>query len=160
MREIKLTKGKVAIVDDSDYEVLSAFTWYFDGRGYASRTLCIGYPKCKHYRMHRQVLGIVDPKIHVDHINGDRLDNRKSNLRLCSNAENMRNRGALKSNTSGFKGVVLSGKDRWRAQIKFKRTYYYLGIFSTAEAAHEAYKSAAAKLHGEFANFGKTREAS
>ncbi len=155
MKEIPIGKGKVALVDDEDYEAISAFNWYFNFNGYAVRTFCIGYPKSKHYRMHRQILGVTDPSIHVDHINGDRLDNRRSNLRLCTNAENLRNRITPKNNTSGFKGVTLTAEKRWKAQIKFERKYYYLGLFSTAEAAHEAYKAAAVKLHGEFANFGE-----
>lgn len=160
MKEITLTKGRVTIVDDSDYEALSAYNWQFDVRGYAARTSGSGYPKRRHYRLHREVLGITDPNIHVDHINGDRLDNRRSNLRLCTNGENLRNRGAQKNNTSGFKGVCWN-KDRngWMAQISFQNKKHFLGVFETPEEAHEAYKAAAASFHGVFANPGKSGEA-
>jgi len=103
--------------------------------------------------VHRHILGVREPSLYVDHINGNSLDNRKSNLRLCSNAENLRNRGKTRANTSGFKGVTAQG-GRWKAQIKVNYTHVSLGSYSTKEEAHAAYCGAAAKFHGRFSNEG------
>jgi len=89
----------------------------------------------------------------VDHINGDTLDNRRSNLRVCTQAQNLRNRKMSKCSSSGFKGVYATG-ERWRARITSKGDRFYLGSFDNPEAAHEAYCRAAKILHGDFANFG------
>lgn len=95
------------------------------------------------------------PSATIDHINGNRLDNRISNLRAASVAENTRNGRKRSTNTSGFKGVS------WRAQSQMYRAYivkdgrqYGLGLHKTPEAAHIAYLEAAARLHGEFASAG------
>jgi hypothetical protein len=90
----------------------------------------------------------------VDHINGDTTDNRLSNLRLCTQQQNMWNQRLRRNSSTGFKGVSkdkVSG--RFRAVIGHNRKRFYLGTFDTAEAAHEAYKAAAIKHFGEFARF-------
>jgi len=86
----------------------------------------------------------------VDHINLDPLDHRIANLRLATKAQNSANATKRKHNTSGFKGVFRRG-DRWRAQISSQKVKYFLGSYSTPEAAHAAYTNAARRLHGEFA---------
>lgn len=97
------------------------------------------------------------PAADTDHINGDRTDNRIANLREATRAENMRNRGANKNNTSGHKGVTWRRDVRkWHARIVVSRRHIRLGHFDTPEAAAEAYEVAANKYHGEFANTGKT----
>ena len=103
--------------------------------------------------MHREIAGLTwGDKLVVDHINGNPLDNRRTNLRVCTNAENMRNRGKNKNNTSGFKGVTyFKFAKLWKAQIKVDRKGVFLGYFKTPEAAHQAYCEAAAKYHGDFA---------
>jgi hypothetical protein len=92
MKEIKLTKGKTAIVDDEDFDRLSQYKWQFAVIGYARRTV---YVKGKKGRqtlyMHRDILA-TPSDMFTDHINGNRLDNRKENLRVCTQAENNRNR--------------------------------------------------------------------
>ncbi|ARL91005.1 HNH endonuclease [Burkholderia pseudomallei] len=159
MKEIALPRGLVAVVDDEDFDLLNSFTWHFT-LGYAVRHL--ERPGSGVYRtterMHRMIMGVgpgtID-KRQVDHINGNKLDNRKSNLRVCTNAENGRNRGAQKNNSSGYKGVCWhpqSGK--WRARIKVDGRQISLGLHASAEAAHKAYEVGARKFHGEFANVG------
>lgn len=100
--------------------------------------------------MHRALLG--DPAgLEVDHRDGNGLLNRRSNLRQATRSENNRNRGILKLNTSGFKGVSWDKLARkWRAAIKANDKTIYLGLHDTAEAAHAAYCEASARLHGEF----------
>lgn len=154
MKEISLTQGKFAIVDDVDYEELKAFKWFVvksGGTFYASRK-----ELCKTGRrnlfMHRQILRLENPEVITDHINGDGLDNRKTNIRACSNMENMRNRKVGKNNTSGVKGVYWAKKDnRWRARIKLNGRFISLGHFSDKKEAAKAYDDAAKQYYGEFA---------
>jgi hypothetical protein len=95
------------------------------------------------------------PLGHIDHINGDKLDNRMANLRVASNRENCLNSKTRKNNTSGYKGVSFMKRDgTWTARISANGKYKHLGYFKTAEEAHAAYCSAAIQYHGEFANFG------
>lgn len=92
------------------------------------------------------------PEDQIDHIDGDRLNNRIGNLREATNSENNRNRGIGESNTSGFKGATwVSRRKAFQAQIYVDRRNIFLGYHATAEAAHAAYCEAAKKLHGEFA---------
>jgi hypothetical protein len=102
--------------------------------------------------MHRQILGLTDPAVQADHVDLDGLNNRRYNLRPCSKAENMRNRGAQRNNKSGFKGVRWHTRDRrWVAKITVDGKQKHLGYFDTPDAAHAAYAAAAAEHHGEFA---------
>lgn len=89
----------------------------------------------------------------IDHVNCNQADNRIANLRLCTQNQNAANRRRSRNNTSGFKGVsrAPSAANPWKAQIRHDGKLLYLGLFPTAEAAHEAYKAAAADKHGAFA---------
>lgn len=92
------------------------------------------------------------PKHQIDHINGDRSDNRLENLREADNSENNRNRGVQKNNKSGFKGVGFHKQtQKWRAKIKLHGKNYHLGLFDEVEDAARAYSAAAERLHGDFA---------
>lgn len=91
------------------------------------------------------------PDGEIDHINGDRADNRLSNLRLATRAENMRNRGVNRNNKVGLKGVGRIGK-KWRARIMRNGKTFHIGVFESAEEANDAYARAAERLHEEFAN--------
>jgi hypothetical protein len=109
----------------------------------------------KKYRAHRlawlHVYGEWPAK-YVDHVDGDRSNNKITNLREATNAQNMRNCGAYATNTSGFKGVTFhKHRRRWHARINIPSKQIHLGYFDTPEEAHAAYCAAAAKLHGEFA---------
>lgn len=90
----------------------------------------------------------------IDHIDGNGLNNDIENLRAATRSQNLQNTGKKKNNTSGFKGVVWHKQaQKWQARTWHEGKSHYLGLFDTPEAAHEAYKAAATKLHGEFARF-------
>jgi hypothetical protein len=150
---IPLTKGQHAIVDEADWERLSAFKWYvvngrrgaFYGRRYVERLN--GRPVTK--ALHHEVLGL-SPRQTVDHVNGDTLDNRRANLRVCSPGENARNRRGSRNSLSGFKGVSRA-RGRWQARIEYEGKARHLGVFDTPEEGARAYDQAARELFGEFA---------
>ena len=104
-------------------------------------------------RLHRLIMGVADSNIIVDHINHNGLDNRKNNLRLCNNQQNICNCNIPKNNKSGHKGVYWAkDKHKWTAQIAINNKTKYLGRYDTIEEAIEARKKAAKKYYGKFAN--------
>lgn len=144
-KEIPLTQDQVAIVDDEDFERLSRHKWTYNN-GYAMRKdrnrQWIG--------IHRAVLN-ASAEQHVDHINGDTLDNRQENLRLCTARQNVCNSGP-RGGTSKFKGVYwFRWKNKWAAQIRCKGEKYHLGYFDSEVEAAKAYDAKALELNGEFA---------
>ena len=140
--------GRHVYVDDEDAHLLNERKWYVDGYGYVARQV-----KARGVRriilLHRVILGAV-AGMSVDHIDGNPANNQRANLRVCTHAENMRNRKKHSNNKSGFKGVYRS-RDRWRAQIKVNGTRIALGTFANIEDAAAAYAQAAPRYHGEFA---------
>lgn len=163
MKKIELTKGKFALVDDEDFESLNQYEWFFQydqkdiSKGYACRAVRQENGKQKIVKMHHVIMGKPKKGLMTDHINENRLDNRRANLRLATNSQNQRNKGKNRNNKSGFKGVYYFKwgkiKRRWKAQITYDGKNHHLGFFNTAEEAHEAYKKAAIKYHGEFAKW-------
>ncbi len=148
---IKLTKGRFAVIDWKDFNDLIQFAWHLTSHGYASRNRKYRtVPRIEY--MHRRIAAAPDG-MEVDHINGDKLDNRRANLRVCSRSQNAYNMRARKDNKARIKGVhFISRANRWCAQIGFRNKNHYLGIFKTAEEAKAAYNAAAIKHHGEFRN--------
>jgi hypothetical protein len=151
MKTIPLTKGKAAIVDDDLFASLSKHKWHYGAKGYAVRAFRKPDGRKSLLGMHRVVCPAPDG-LEVDHINGDALDNRASNLRLCTKKENKRNRKNSKANTSGFKGVHFDSRmGMFRARIRTDTLgNLHLGWFETAREAAAAYSMAAVKHHGEF----------
>jgi len=154
--EVPLTQGQVAIIDREDWELVKKYNWQAQYNSKTQSYYAIGYAsivngKMIRHFMHRLIMS-APSGLQVDHINHNTLDNRKSNLRLCSNGQNQHNTRIRSDNSSGYKGVKKHG-DRWRADIGFNKKRYFLGLFETPELAYEAYCLAAAKFHGEFANF-------
>jgi hypothetical protein len=146
METITLTNGIKVLVDAEDSYKLSQFSWNFNraGTGYAmSRGK-------KGVLMHRFILDA--PKgVSVDHINGNTLDNRKINLRLCSHAENMANRKLHKNNTSGYKGVYFDkATSKWCAEIKKNGVKIRIGRYQSILEAALAYEDKARQLFGLF----------
>lgn len=163
MKEIKLTKGRVAIVDDEDFETIKMFKWYAHeskpGIFYARRDKYIGIingkQKSKKILMHRSLLSIDSRKTQVDHKNSDTLDNRKENLRICTNKENSTNKSKLRSdNTSGYRGIYENNRLSTRKYFAFIRDKdnkrITIGRFSTIEKAAKAFDKAAKVYYGEF----------
>lgn len=153
--EVPLTQGMVALVDKQDYKEVMKYKWYVDKKrkvSYASHTFLDPLTKTqKKVTMHRFIMDT--PKgMHTDHINGNGLDNRRSNLRICTASQNRHNVGVISTNTSGYKGVVYhpQTKLKWLAQICFNGKNIYLGVYPTKELAYEAYCKACIKYHGEF----------
>lgn len=153
-KEIKLTQGKVAIVDDELFEWLNQWKWCYQRNsnakytGYATRHK--SNPSKTEY-MHRVIMN--PPKgMDIDHIDGDGLNNQRNNLRICTHAQNGMNRSKNKNNSSGFKGVFWDEITRkWRAIIDRNDKHIHLGRFSDIEDAAKAYDKAARELYGEFA---------
>jgi len=139
MGKIKLTHGKIAIVDKDNFEWLNQWKWFCDRRGYAVRDSG-GRKNKKRILMHRLINKTTDG-LSTDHINRDKLDNRKSNLRSVNQSKNCFNTGLSKNNTSGYKGVQWY-KNRWVARIKINYEDIYLGRFVNLENAILARKEA------------------
>ena len=159
MRKIKLSQNKIAIVDDEDYEMLIKHKWYANKlkhKWYVNTNVRIANKRTV-IRMHRMILK-PNTNVQVDHINGNSLDNRKDNLRLCNNAENMRNRDKPRNNTSGYKGVTWN-KDmkKWQAQIMVNYINIILGYYKDIKKAARVYNEAALKYFGEYAYLNKRR---
>lgn len=158
MKEIKLTQGKVALVDDEDHERLSKFKWcavvsmwgkrWIAGRG--GKTI---NGKRKTIFMHREIMN-TPSGLDTDHINHNSLDNRKCNLRICTRSENMCNRkGANRNSASKYLGVWWDENNKkWEAQIKVHYKQKYLGQFKSEKEAAIVRDKAAIELHGAFAS--------
>lgn len=151
MKTIQLTKGKEATVDDEHFEWLTAMGSWCLNQGYAVRNVRLPNGKRRFVHMHRLLMDAPDGT-YVDHRNNDPLDNRRENLRLCTNAENQRNRGAASNSRSGLKGVSWHRQGaKWQAQIEVNGRKIHLGLFQNYADASQAYDQAAIKHHGEFA---------
>ena len=151
MKEIPLTKGAVAIVDDDMYEYLNQFHWYLNTEGYAIRETW--KPKTR-IRMHREILG-TPPGMDTDHINNNRLDNRRENLRVCTRTQNLQNSSLRSDSTSGYKGVSwFKPAKMWKAQIKIGKRVI-AKYFKTPLEAAKAYNEMATEYFGKFAKLNE-----
>ncbi len=145
MKTIGLNKGYQTVVDDEDYDFLSQFTWHIHG------------PKEHPYvrssykmLMHKMILGCAD-SYEIDHIDGDSLNNQRSNLRVCTRQQNNSNRNKYKIGHSKYKGVTKRLTGQWRARIRVDYKLISLGDYDTEICAAKAYDEAATKHFGIFA---------
>jgi len=164
--KIPLSQGLFATVDEVDYERVNQHKWTVAKRGrntYAYRMITlpsasVGKGKLFAVYLHRFIMGIIaEKKMVVDHIDHDGLNCTRENMRITDQSGNLQNSRISKNNTSGFKGVKYMGgrrKKHWVAEIMANRKRIGLGYFLTPEEAALAYKTAAEKLHGEFACTG------
>ncbi|MCB1469043.1 MAG: HNH endonuclease [Rhizobiaceae bacterium] len=150
MKTIPLTGGGYAIVDDEDYERVSACKWWTQkGKGG-----CLYAVRSRGQLLHREIMR-VGPGQFVDHINRDGLDNRKANLRVCTNAQNMANQAKRKGTSSRYKGVHVTASGKYVATIESAGTILHLGTFREEERAARQYDRAARVFFG---NFARTNE--
>lgn len=160
VKEIKLTKGKVAIVDDDTFEKYGKYKWHCVGGRYAARS--VGGAKNKRMvYLHRLIADAPSDKV-VDHINGDPMDNRRSNLRVCTQSGNVKNQRVRNDNTSGYKGVSyakqVSNKRPWEAKINKDGKTYHIDYFDNPHDAARMYNFWAVDMFGEFANLNTVKE--
>ncbi len=150
-REIPLTKGYVALVDDEDYGWLSEWNWFAYPHGHTVYGRRTSYEGGQHtVILHRVILGIDgDPLLKGDHINGNGLDNRRGNLRLATISQN--NCNAIKK-AGNYKGATLTpDRKKWRARITANGRLIHIGTFESEIEAARAYDRVARRYHGEFA---------
>lgn len=137
------TVKAVCKIDHDDALKVKDLKWCLNAKGYIFKN--------KYGELHRFIIGALPGQV-VDHANGDKLDNRKSNLRFCTGWQNSQNMKTPKNSTSGFKGVNWQkGPDKWMARIYVVGKQTYLGLFESREEAARAYNEAAVKYFGEFA---------
>jgi hypothetical protein len=140
--------------DEQDRDIISRYTWsVVKHKGGLKYAYC---QKTKTF-LHRLLIK-TDNKTYIDHINGNGLDNRRCNLRVCTHTENMQNRKMHKNNTSGYKGVYQDKRaknKKWVAVIRCNGVKHFLGIFTEKIEAAKAYNSGAIRYFGEFARINK-----
>jgi hypothetical protein len=152
-RVIPLTQGQVTIVDEEDYDWLNQWKWFavYSPRGryfYTRRNNKNEQGKPEWEHMHRLITGAKPGQI-TDLINRNTLDNRRSNLRLVTHIESVRNRKMQRHNTSGYRGVTFNKKSsKWQAQISVENDCLYLGVYQHPQDAAKAYDKAALKYYG------------
>jgi hypothetical protein len=156
MIEVPLTQGKIAFVDETDFYLVIPHIWSYKiserdpNTGYATTNIRRPDGGRAMVRMHRLIMSA--PKgVQVDHINGDGLDNRHSNLRLCTQSGNQWNRGVQRNNKSGHKGVSWHKRwNKWYVVVAAHRKYHFGGQFRHLSDAVTARDKLARELHGEF----------
>jgi hypothetical protein len=159
-REIPLTQGQAALVDEADFERLSKWKWCAVWipsvqSFYAMRSSTTVNGKRNSIYMHRAIME-APPGLEVDHRGHNTLDNRRNNLRRATCTQNHQNARIRSSTTSGFKGVSFhKGAGKWRAGIRVNGESIWLGLHATPELAHAAYIEAAREHFGEFACDGR-----
>lgn len=156
---IRLSRGLVTRVDEEDFERLNRYFWIARPHRqtiYAQRNGIVNGKRTT-FQLHREILGLnLERGVTVDHINGDGLDNRRQNLRICTPTENCRNRRIQINNSTGYKGVHYRQKpNKFWAYIAVNGKRVHLGVFLTATEAAAAYNAAAIQHYGEFARLNQ-----
>ena len=155
-KKIPLTKGKSAIVDNNDYDILAKYSWYSNESSttpYAYRSRWIsGENRSVEIPMHHVVMNCVGRGEEVDHINGNGLDNRKENLRFVTRAQNNWNQKPRNCTSSRYKGVSWNKRrEYWESYIQVNNRKHHLGSYQNEEMAALAYDLSALCMRGEYA---------
>jgi HNH endonuclease len=148
-RLVPLTKGQFALVDDEEHERLSQYRWWFNSKGYAVRSYTVNGKQIV-LCMHRIILNAQRGQ-YVDHIDDNRLNNVRSNLRLCTQQQNLRRRCLFKNSSTHLKGVTRF-RGQWHARIGLDGGIVHLGFYHDPETAALVYDAAARCLFGEYTN--------
>jgi len=152
MKQILLSHGKFALIDDEDFERINKYKWYVIKHRYtfyAIRLVCEGGKIKEMCRMHREIMKLCKGDgVKIDHKNRNGLDNQKNNLRIASNSINGYNSKLKKNNTSGYRGVFKYNKNKWYAQIQFNRKFYRSKSFLKKEIAAMEYDRMALQFYG------------
>lgn len=154
MKTIPLTQGKFALIDDEDFEMVSLFKWYASKIGYTFYAISDITTNKKKIMllMHRLIMNL-KPHEQIDHKDRNGLNNQKSNMRFCTQAQNLMNRRSNKNSSSEYKGVHWHIRDKkWIARIKINKKSIHLGYFKDESEAARAYNKKAIELFGVFAN--------
>lgn len=152
MREIPLTKGHVALVDDENYDSIIIFTWRSIPEKHTNYAIK-GWSPETHMQMANAVMGQPPKGYTWDHKDRNGLNNQKNNLRLATPQQNAANRTNTKKSLSSFRGVARYHlHHKWAARVKVDNKLIFLGFFDNKEEAARCYDKAAIKYFGEFAN--------
>ena len=147
-REIPLTKDKIVLVDDEDYERVSQHSWC--AIKIRKKFYAVSMINSQQVYLHVFLVS-PPPGMEVDHVDSDGLNCQRYNMRLATHSQNMMNQKKHSDNTTGFKGVSKH-RGKYRATIGENGVYHHVGYFPTAEEAAHAYDAAARQYHGEFAS--------
>lgn len=153
MREIQLTNGRVAYIDDEDYDLVMKHKWFAVKctNTYYAYTHIKKNGKDTTLKMHRLIMGFTNPKILVDHRDRNGLNNQKHNMRESNSTQNNANR--VSRGTSKYLGVCWKKQDSmWQVRVTYNKVIHYVGIFKDEIEAAKAYDKKALEIHGEFAN--------
>ena len=154
--------GLTILYDEIDSELISKHSWYvttYKHTSYAYRHVYLGSGKRRNIRLHREIMGVLDDKFIVDHINGNGLDNRRANLRVCTKQQNNRNK-SKNINSIGPKCVEFLKQckhKKYRAYITIDNKRVHIGRFETAEEAQAAYNKKSLEVFGEFSEIYSRR---
>lgn len=140
--------------DEKSFKLYQKYNWWLKDQNNKYSYLCRDCVTTgKKFRFHRELLNLTDKNLVCDHINGDGLDNRLDNLRICTQKENIRNKNKTKNQTSSkYKGVSFNKlNNNWRVRMEKDGSQVEIGSFKTEKEAAEAYNKAAIKMYGEYA---------
>lgn len=156
MKQIQLTKGQFALVDEEDFDYLNQWKWHackYKTTFYARRTIRLKNGKKAQIHMHRLILELTDPSILCDHIDHNGLNNCRSNLRTANYSQSITNRNSHTDSISKYLGVTWDkNRGKWMVRICKDRNHFNLGRFDDEKDAAKCYNEKAIELHGEFAN--------
>jgi hypothetical protein len=157
MKQVPLSMGYIAFVDDEDFERVSRYKWHaHKTRNSIHAKRDTKRPNRKTIFLHNFILGNPAPGMEIDHRDGNGLNCQKDNMRYCTHADNSKNQSKRKNNTSGYKGVFWSrGRKKWCAHITVNYKRIFIGYFDSIEDAANAYGNAALKYFGDFARKDK-----